>query len=367
MKVDIRSELIEQVKTGDEKAFTELFELTYKNVYYLALKICKNDDDAKEVAQLTFLQVRRSISSLRDNKTFIGWLRRITMSKCYNLFDHNRDSVYDPMESKLYQNQDEKRIYMLPKKQARFQSDKEVIMNLIDELSEKYSTVLVLMYFEEMSIIEISETLNIPEGTVKSRLSTARSLLQSKVLSYEQANDIRLDFQMVDGVALMSVFAACYAKINIAVPVITTALPSLSLLSKAKHLLATSGAKVVLVSALAVVGSASTYAIHKNFDNKKEEETASVQDINSQAFKYNEKESLFPSVEIKNITYDTSRDAYFELLKWAHCEVELQEMPIDEITTYKPLYSALKQANSTYYEALSIKGWTTIFEKIEIK
>ncbi len=159
--------LILQIQAGNEEAFNLLFEQLYQSVYYSAYRICKSDDDAKEIAQQTFIQVHRSIKQLKDPKTFDVWLHRMIVNKCYNLFARRKDVSVDPDTSSMLNNEAEYREYLMPKEANRRQSDIDVLNSLIDELPQKYRILLILTYYRELSMEEVAEIMDMPVGTVK--------------------------------------------------------------------------------------------------------------------------------------------------------------------------------------------------------
>ena len=128
--------LIRKVQAKDEEAFNLLFQQLYRSVYYTAYRLCKNDDDAKEIAQQTFIQVSRSIDQLKDPDTFDVWLHRIIVNKCYNLFAKRKDVLVDPDTSSILNNEAEYREYLMPKEAHHRQNDIDVLNGLIDELPE---------------------------------------------------------------------------------------------------------------------------------------------------------------------------------------------------------------------------------------
>lgn len=362
MALQVNTTLIEKVKGGDERAFEELYHQTYKHVYFLAYRICRSDDDAKEVTQLTFLQIHKSITNLRDNKSFPSWIRQIVLSKCYNLFERNRDAIFDPDESIQFRNEPEHRRYMMPKTQTRFNSDHDVLMQLIDTLPEKYRVALVLMHFEGMTMAEIRDTLKIPEGTVKSRLNMARKLLREKVEEYEQSEQIHLDFHALDPISLTALYTTAFLANQVTVPALS-GISAVSILSKAKHFTKTVGVKSVLATSIGATTCVGAVAFYQAYENSKPKIEIPMQVNNVSQLIYQNNESPFQSVTVKDITYHQAKEAYFALMQWAHCEIELEQKDADEFKQYQILYDALKQSNGKYYESLRQQKWDIAFEK----
>lgn len=342
--------LVKRVQNQEEEAFNELFSLLYQRVYYSAYRICKSDDDAKEIAQQTFIQVHRSIQNLHDPNHFDVWLHRIVVSKCCNLFARRKDTIVDPETSAVWKNKEEHRDYLIPRDTSHRQSDMEVLNCFIDELPEKYRILLVLAYFQEHSMEEVSAILKMPIGTVKSRLSTARGLLKKKINEYEKMEGVSLDFHELSPAVLCLAFASGYQKAVIAVPSHIPAIPKSWMTSFSSSPVMLTGAAIALSGVLAV----GTYGIlHSNAITNQQESSLN----------YLEDEVIFQSVTIDDITYMTPQDAYYSLLAYAHCEVEMQAMSKAELYHIKPLYDALKQSKSSYYYQLRTIGWEDAYLK----
>lgn len=334
--------LIIQVQEGSEDAFNLLFEQLYQSVYYTAYRICKSDDDAKEIAQQTFIQVHRSIHQLKDPETFDVWLHRIIVNKCYNLFAKQRDVVIDPDTSAL-NNEAEYREYLMPQEANRRQSDIDVLNSLIDELPEKYRILLILTYYQELSMEEVAEIVDMPVGTVKSRLFAARSLLKKKIVEYEKKEGVQLDFkEITPGILTMAFYHAFDGSMGSS----ATAVTKSGVLQWFKNLFTGNMLQATAITALSfifVVACAGGVISYLNMDESN--------------MRYLENEQIFQPVELDGILYYTPHQAYYSLLVFAHCEVELKAMSKAELYHFKPLYDALKASNGSYYHRLQEIGW----------
>ena len=172
--------LVNKVKTGDLQAFDELYSLTYKKVYFLALSILKNKSMAEDATQEVFIKSLKSIDQLKNPKLFLSWINKITYNYCMNEFyklkdiEHNNiDNVFPMISCRCKYND--------PLENCILKENFEELINLIGQLTQIQSTVLVLRYFEGLKISEIAY---VPEGTVKSRLSKAKKKLH-KLYTYD--------------------------------------------------------------------------------------------------------------------------------------------------------------------------------------
>lgn len=172
--------LIERSKKGDVRAFGELIEMHQERIFNFAKRISGNYDEAAEITQDAFLRAFSSIKSFRNEAAFSSWMYRIVK----NIFlDRKRIAEKNPTVSIDEHITTEEGDY-----QREFQDDKAaqpedtlmtdekqiLIQQLLMELPEHHRIPLVLFHMENKSYEEISEIINLPLGTVKSRINRAR-------------------------------------------------------------------------------------------------------------------------------------------------------------------------------------------------
>lgn len=163
---DANIELVELAKAGNQEAFSKLIEEIKFKLYKTGISILKNDEDTCDAIQETLINAYKSINTLKNNQYFSTWIIRILINKCYDIIRKNKKVVY--LDEKMQLEQDT--YYEIYSQE----SELEAILNKIDK---DLKMVTVLYYYDDLSVSEISEMLNIPEGTVKSRLSRARNKL----------------------------------------------------------------------------------------------------------------------------------------------------------------------------------------------
>ena len=171
-------DLIRRSLLGDQSAFEEIFQ-EYKNlVYKTAYLMLGNNEDAEDILQAVFIQVYKSLGSYDPTKgAFTTWLHRITVNACLNWQRKQKFKLLS------FSKQFEART-------AKPSPEVQVIENLalrqaLEELSIKLRAVIVLRYYWSLSYKEIAETLQIPLGTVKSRLAQALEKLGNLLRSDE--------------------------------------------------------------------------------------------------------------------------------------------------------------------------------------
>lgn len=161
-------ELVELAKKGDKEAFSKIIEEMKYKLYKTGISILKNDDDTCDAIQETLLKAYQNLYTLKNVEYFSTWLIRILINKCYDILRKNSKIVH--IDDQL--NNNEESYYDI-------YSEESILGNVLDKIDKDLKMVTVLFYYDEFSVTEISEILNIPEGTVKSRLSRARNKIYS--------------------------------------------------------------------------------------------------------------------------------------------------------------------------------------------
>lgn len=168
--------IINRVILGDRDAFSRIVLENQQNVYALALKMTKNDQDALDISQEAFLKAFRSVSSFRGGSRISVWLYRITYNLC---LDHLRSRSRTEAVS-LTRDDDESSFADIPDREAGPQEKlerkelREGLYAAVDSLSPEHREIFMLREFTGLSYAEIALELSISEGTVKSRLARAR-------------------------------------------------------------------------------------------------------------------------------------------------------------------------------------------------
>lgn len=201
-------ELVLRVQSGDEAAFEELVKKYEKLVYYIAAPKMENQADTSDIVQETFIEVRKSISQLKEPKYFKSWLNKIVISKIARYYEKQRDCLLNYSEEQLLYKQTEQRVYMNPKQAFNYLCNQEILEYCMKQLKDIYQDVLVLQYYEGCSMAEIAERLEIPEGTVKSRISVAKKDLRKIIEKTLKEEQIFLNFDSVGLEALLAIYFA---------------------------------------------------------------------------------------------------------------------------------------------------------------
>jgi len=164
------TKLIERCVRGDREAFEALLVEYEKPVFNAAFRMLNNRDDARDVTQTVFLKVFQNFAQYDPSRRFFSWIYRITLNESINwLGKENR------LEPLLYETADEGKGPDEEVESARVSAGVQAALMTINT---DYRTVVILKHFLGCSYVEISEILDVPEKTVKSRLYTARQQLK---------------------------------------------------------------------------------------------------------------------------------------------------------------------------------------------
>jgi len=170
--------LIFECIAGNEAAI-EMFVRQYEtSVFRLALSIVGDQSEANEITQETFIAALRSLPSYEEKKSLKAWLYTIALNHSRSHLRKRKtlERLRTTLHS-IFRVETQKQI--LPEESA-IQNDKEAeIWNALNQLDEPFRLVVILRYFHELPISEISEILSVNEGTIHSRLHTARERLRN--------------------------------------------------------------------------------------------------------------------------------------------------------------------------------------------
>lgn len=178
-----------RLKSGDQHAFEDLYGLTRDRVYFLALKVVHNHNDALEVVQETYLSVYKYIGKLYSPEAFHGWLSKIVINKCYDFLGRQKDVLRndgsEPEEEDFSAGVEDDSGEFIPHEVLDRDETRNMIMALIDSLPNAQRTTVLLHYYQELGVEEIAAIMECPVATVKSRLIYARRQIKTGVDSYE--------------------------------------------------------------------------------------------------------------------------------------------------------------------------------------
>ena len=175
-------ELVRSAAKGDEMAFAQLVALHEKRIFALALRMTGNQEDAADVAQEAFLSAWRGLPNFRGEAGFATWLYRLTSNAAIDFLRKNKRQRAEASLNDEDLGLNAPDPAPTPQEQAEAQSLREAVRWGLGELSREHRQVLDLREYQELSYEEIAQRLDVDLGTVKSRLSRARSALRKILL-----------------------------------------------------------------------------------------------------------------------------------------------------------------------------------------
>nr|MDH3092072.1 RNA polymerase sigma factor SigW [Bacillus velezensis]MDH3097995.1 RNA polymerase sigma factor SigW [Bacillus velezensis]WGE00532.1 RNA polymerase sigma factor SigW [Bacillus velezensis] len=176
---------IKQVKKGDQNAFAEIVDLYKDKIYQLCYRMLGNVHEAEDIAQEAFIRAYVNIDSFDINRKFSTWLYRIATNLTIDRIRKKKPDYYLDAEvagaEGLTMYSQIAADGVLPEDAVLSLELSDTIQKKILKAPDKYRTVIVLKYIDELSLIEIGEILNIPVGTVKTRIHRGREALRKQL------------------------------------------------------------------------------------------------------------------------------------------------------------------------------------------
>jgi len=162
------------MREEDKEFFIQKINENRLKMYKTAIAILKDEDDANDAIQEALYSAYKNYYSLREKSYFTTWIIKILINKCYNIINKNKKIAY--IDDTVIQNT------ASSEDNYEIENSLEWVLNQIDkELKE----IVVLYYYDDFSVADIANVLDIPQGTIKSRLSRAREQIKEIIKKEE--------------------------------------------------------------------------------------------------------------------------------------------------------------------------------------
>lgn len=176
-------QLVELSVSGDAEAFGEIVRRWERKIFALCFGMLAREDDARDAVQETFISAYRNLKNFRGEAKVSSWLHRIAVNQCLTIKRRAKTRSED------FLNEDESaedRTFVAPAHLSPSRTTEQterltLVRQAVQSLPTELKQVVVMKEFEEMTFQEISETLELPLSTVKSRLYTALKQLRMKL------------------------------------------------------------------------------------------------------------------------------------------------------------------------------------------
>lgn len=183
-------ELVLLAKAGDQEAISALYEQTYNSVYQSVRAIMKDEDEALDVLQDSYIKGFQSLDKLEDPEKFQPWMKQIAANQARDYLRKKRPVLFSERVNEEGEEIDLQHPDDVPENMPDEVIDRQETTRLMNDilstLSQEQRLAISMFYYEELSIKEIAAALNCSENTVKSRLNYGRKKIEAAVRALEK-------------------------------------------------------------------------------------------------------------------------------------------------------------------------------------
>lgn len=191
MSADLREkQLLQKAKMGDENSFESLILSCQNKAFNIAIRYLKNEDDAMDALQESFIKIFRHLSSFKEDSRFDTWVYRIVVNTCNDMLRKNSNQK---ITDSIFKTEDEKETVIeipdvsgSPEEVFNKKEKTEHIISCLEKLSQEQKEIIVLRDIHGFSYEEISKMLDCSIGTVKSRINRSRLRLREILLEQNE-------------------------------------------------------------------------------------------------------------------------------------------------------------------------------------
>jgi RNA polymerase sigma-70 factor (ECF subfamily) len=171
--------LVASAKEGNMEAFESLVRKYQQSIYYLCRRMAGTHQAADDISQETFIKAFFALSQFNELMNFQAWLRKIAVNNSLNYLKARKKEV--PLGETEIRNSDNRSSLHqeLPQETAQRNEVERKFKEALQTLPPDQKSIFILRFYENLSYKEISQALNLPRGTVMSRLNRARQKLKS--------------------------------------------------------------------------------------------------------------------------------------------------------------------------------------------
>ena len=173
--------LVAKAQRNDQKAAEEVVNMVSGYIYYYSLSLLGDEDKASDAVQDILLNMLKKLSALEDPKAFLGWLKVMTSNYCKTKLSREKEALsIDDGTWELEDSSDQ----VSPQKSVETSEVCAVVREAVRALPVSLRESVLMFYFQQMSVRQIAETLEVNENTVKSRLFSARKNMKQYLERY---------------------------------------------------------------------------------------------------------------------------------------------------------------------------------------
>lgn len=180
------TEAVEKAKQGDQKAKEVLYTETCQSVYFLARNMVKSDEDAMDIVHDSYICVFQKLDNIKNSSGFKSYLRTTVVNRCKNYLKKKKPLYLSDMTEDGTELELEDTDGVIPGELVGNEDVIECVRRVVESLPEEQRMCVILRYYDEMSLQEIADTLEVSLGTVKSRLSRANKKMRDEIERLEE-------------------------------------------------------------------------------------------------------------------------------------------------------------------------------------
>jgi RNA polymerase sigma factor (sigma-70 family) len=182
--------LIKKTLAGNKRAFEAIIEGHQRLVSHVVFRMVQNAADQEDICQDVFLKVYQNLKDFQFESKLSTWIAKIAYNACLSFLEKKRVPLFDdlmPEEKSIETVSDDS---YRPDQMVEGKETSSALRSEIEKMPVHYRTILTLYHLDQMSYGEIGETMELPEGTVKSYLFRARRLLKERLLAKYRREDL---------------------------------------------------------------------------------------------------------------------------------------------------------------------------------
>lgn len=172
---------VEAFQAGDQSAFETIYRLQYNHIYYIAFQYAKKKEAAEDVVQDVFIEIFKSLHQLDTPQHFNAWMNRIVYHSFLRTIRNKQDTMRVHMAEEGFEEFIHDTEQYSPEEAYHHNQARQDVEAVFEEMTVDLQEVARMRFFDELSMKEIADVLEIPVGTVKSRINRVRSTVQNRL------------------------------------------------------------------------------------------------------------------------------------------------------------------------------------------
>lgn len=183
-------QVLQRAKEGDRKAFEQIYQMYHRRIYNAVYGMLSDADDAQDVTQDVFIRLHDALPTLRADEAFSTYLYRIALNLCRDRARRKKRVRFQSMDTPRTDSEGEVEpmefpdLGKLPEDTIAGEELQKRVRQAVQNLSDDHKAVIVMHHFQGMEVNDIARILDVPTGTVKSRLARGRDQLHRKLRGY---------------------------------------------------------------------------------------------------------------------------------------------------------------------------------------